>query len=148
MALPLSSILDAARDAFDAQERELTATRGRAPLAVVSRAASGSADINESFSLDRAFRLVFIRCHYSGTNGTAPFHLNVDSAHGSDFDTRLFTIIQAGTGHDVHLRIGGDDNREPAAWTFQPGDAVRIEWTNPDSGNIAWGLEVGLALAS
>jgi len=148
MALPLSPILDAARDAFDAQERELAATRGRAPLAVVSRTATGSADINEAVSLDRAFRLVFVRCHFSGTDGTAPLHLSVDSAHGSAFDARLFTLSQAGTGCDVHLRIGGDDNQEPAAWTFQPGDLVRVTWINPDAENITWGLEVGLALAS
>lgn len=148
MALPLSPILDAARDAFDAQERELAATRGRAPLAVVSRTATGSGDIDETFALDRAFRLVFVRCHYTGTDGTGLLHLSVDSAHGPASDARLFTISLAGTGHDVHLRIGGDDNREPSAWTFQPGDAVRIQWTNPDSGNITWGLEVGLALAS
>jgi len=148
MAVDLTSLLDAARSAFDAQERELAASRSRVPLAVVSRTASGPGDLDESFSLDRAFRLVFVRCHFVGTDGTAALHLGIDSAGGAAYDARLFTITLAGPGRDVHLRIGGEDSREPSAWTFQQGDALRVQWANPDSGNITWGLEVGLALAT
>jgi len=57
-------------------------------------------------------------------------------------------MTQAGTGQDVNFRISADEISEPSPWTFQPGDAVRIQWTNPDNGNMSWGLEVGLALAS
>jgi hypothetical protein len=46
------------------------------------------------------------------------------------------------------LRLGGEEAFDPSAWTFQAGDKVWIKWTNPDSGNMTWGLEVGLALAS
>lgn len=110
--------------------------------------ASGSGDIDQAFSLAEKFRLVFVRCHYAGTLGTADLTLLLDSAGGSAFDVKLFTVTAAGVGKDVHLRIGGDDAGEPSAWTFQPGDQLRVQWTNPDPGNITWGLEVGLALAS
>jgi len=59
-----------------------------------------------------------------------------------------FTITQAGVNNDVNLRLGGEEAFDPSAWTFQVGDKVWIKWTNPDSGNMTWGLEVGLALAS
>jgi hypothetical protein len=72
----------------------------------------------------------------------------LDSGVAAAHDTRLFTIMQAGTGSDIHLRIGGSDADEPGAWTFQGDDVLRIEWTNPDSGTMTWGLEIGLALAS
>jgi hypothetical protein len=89
-----------------------------------------------------------MRCHFSGTSGTAAFHISVDSDSGSAYDTRLFTISQAGVDKDVHLRIGGGDTEEPSAWTFKAEDAVRVQWVNPESGSITWGLEVGLAMAS
>ena len=65
-------------------------------------------------------------------------------------DAFVFTdaISQAGTSKDVHLRLGADASGEPSAWTFGLNDAVRIDWANPDTGNITWGLEVGLAVAS
>ena len=91
---------------------------------------------------------MYIRCHFVGTPGTAVLTLSVDSASGSAYDTRLFTITRAGTNRDVHFRLTAEESREPSPWAFQSGDRVRIEWTNPDSGNITWGLEVGLAIAS
>lgn len=130
------------------QESELADVRQRQALAVSVRTATGSGDINHTFGLDRKFRLVFMRCHFGGTSGTAAFHISVDSDSGSAYDARLFTISQAGVDKDVHLRIGGGDTEEPSAWTFQSDDAVRVQWANPDSGSITWGLEVGLAIAS
>ena len=143
-----STIIQAVDTALAIQEAELAETRMRQMLAVVSKTATGSGDIDQTFSLDRKYRLVFIRCHFSGSSGTAAFAISIDSAAGLAYDTCLFTITQAGTNKDVHLRIGQGDTGEPSAWTFQPDDGVRIQWTNPDSGNITWGLEVGLALAS
>lgn len=138
----------AAQMGFAAQERELGVALARQPLAVITKTASGSGDLEEAFSLDHAFRLVFVRCHFSGSAGTAPMVLSVDSGHGSAYDARLFTVAKAGVDADVHLRIGPMDNTEPSAWTFQAGDALLIQWSNPDSGNITWGLEVGLAVTS
>ena len=143
-----SEIEHALETALVLQESELAEARERQTLIVVTRIATGSGDIDHAMALDRKFRLVFIRCHFAGTSGTAPFRISVDSVHGSAYDTRLFTISQAGADKDVHLRIGGDDAAEPSAWTFQTQDAVRIQWANPDNGNITWGLEVGLAVAS
>ena len=143
-----TSILEAAQTAFESQSRELEATRERQLRAIVTQTATGSGNINHTFGLDRKFRLVFIRCHFNGGTGTAPFKLSIDSAAGSAYDTRLFTITLAGVNKDVNLRIAGGDADDPSAWTFQAADAVRIEWTNPDSGVMTWGLEVGLAMAS
>ena len=66
----------------------------------------------------------------------------------SAYDTRLFTVSLAGIDKDVNLRIAVDEMTEPSAWTFQAGDKLRAAWVNPDTGNMTWGLEVGLALAS
>ena len=142
----MASIRRAVDSGLAIQEAELAEARQRQLLAVVTRTATGFGDLDQVFSLDRRFRLVFVRCHFTGSAGTAAFVFSLDSANGSAYDARLFTITQAGTNRDVHLRIGDGD--EPSAWTFQTGDALRLRWTNPDSGNITWGLEVGLALAS
>ena len=142
------TILETAQTAFESQARELESTRERQLRAVVSQTASGTGDINETFGLDRKFRLVFLRCHFAGGAGTAPLHIAIDSAAGSNYDTRLFTITQAGTGKDAHLRIDSGVAPDPSPWTFQQNDALRVEWANPDSGTMTWGLEVGLSLAS
>ena len=141
-------IVRAAEAGLAVQEAELAEEKARQILAVVTRTATGSGDIDETFALNRKFRLVFVRCHFASGSGTAAFAISVDSASGAACDTRLFTITQAGAGKDVHLRIEHGLSGEPSAWTFQSGDALRIQWTNPDSGNMNWGLEVGLALAS
>lgn len=148
MARDRSNILRAVKGELDLLDLELDELRRRQLRAVVTKTATGTGDIADTFELDRKFRLVFIRCHFSGTNGTAAFVLSTDSVNGSAYDAKLFSISQAGIGQDVHLRIGDGDTREPSAWTFQAGDGIRIDWTNPDSGNITWGIEVGLVLAS
>ncbi len=148
MAREISKILETAQAGLAQQTLELSETRARQLLAVTANAATGSGNIDATFSLDRRFRLVFVRCHFAGGTGTAAFTISMDSTRGSAYDAKLFTITQAGVNKDVNLRIGGDDAVDPSAWTFQPGDKVWIKWTNPDSGNMAWGLEVGLALAS
>lgn len=148
MPADMSQILDTAQNGFAAQEDELSARRAEQVRSVTTRTAAGSGDIDEVFSLDTRFRLVFVRCHFVDSSGMAALRISVDSAQGSAYDTCLFTIVQAGTTRDVNLRIGGGDNIEPSGWTLQAGDKLRIQWTNPDSGNITWGLEVGLVLAS
>ena len=129
------------------QEAELAELRSRFAQIVMRKTATGTGDIDHAFGLDSRFRLVFVRCHFTGAAGAGALSLHVDSGAGSAYDARLFTIIQAGTNKDVHLRIAEGDVLEPSAWTFQADDALRITWTNPDTGNITWGLEVGLAPA-
>ena len=48
---------------------------------------------------------------------------------------------------DLESQLAAFDRDLPSPWTLQSGDAFRLAWTNPDSGNMTWGLEVGLALA-
>ena len=141
-------IIQTTQEVIEAQNRELQLVRSRQLLTVVSKSVTGSGDINATFSLDVRYRLVFVRCHFSGTTGTAVMNLSLDSVLGSGYDTQLFTITRAGINRDVHLRIPAEESLDPSPWTFQVGDALQIIWTNPDSGNITWGLEVGLAMAS
>lgn len=148
MAGDLRQVFETARRGFAAQSIELTRTQAQQAHAVTTATATGTGDMDETFKLDCGFRLVFVRCHFAGGAGTAPLALSLDSAGGSAFDVRLFTVTLAGGGKDVNLRISATDSIEPSPWTFRSGDALRITWTNPDSGNMTWGLEVGLALAS
>jgi len=148
MPRDVTKILDVAATALDQQNVELAHLRARQLRSVSTRAATGTGNINHTFFLDQRFRLTFVRCHFSGGMGTAALSVSIDSSRGSAYDAKLFTITQAGTNKDVNLRIGGTDAEDPCAWTLQVGDKVWIQWTNPDSGNMTWGLEVGLALAS
>ena len=146
MARDRTGILRAVKSELDIQGIELDELRRRQLQTVVTKSATGTGDIAHTFEQDRKFRLVFIRCHFSGTSGTAVFDIILDSTHGSAFDAQLFSISQAGIGSDVHLRLGDGDTNEPSAWTFQTGDKIRLDWTNPDTGNITWGVEVGMVI--
>ena len=142
------NILDAAQLALAVQDEQLEAIRARQMLAVSAQTSTDSSDMSAVFSLDRRFRLVSVRCHFGGTSGSAPLTLDLDAAAGVAFDARLFTITRAGVGRDVNFRVPAEESTEPSPWTFQAGDQVRIAWTNPDPGNITWGLIVSLANAS
>ena len=148
MAGNMSSLIEAAQEEFRSNDAELAFQRERQFLQIIRKSSAGSADIDVVFSLDRKYRLVFIRCHFSGGSGTASFVISIDSGLGSAYDVRLFTVTKAGTSEDVHLRIADGDAQEPSAWTFKEDDSLRIQWTNPDSGNMTWGLEVGFAIVS
>lgn len=148
MTLNRATLIRAVDAQLDAVDLDMVELRRRQLLAVASRTATGTGNIAHTFKLDQRYRLVFVRCHFAGTSGTAPLAISINSANGSAYDAVLFTVTQAGVARDVNLRIGGGDADDPSSWTFQTGDAVRVDWTNPDSGNITWGLEVGLAPAS
>jgi len=148
MAVNTAKVLAMAEGVLAAQELEVAAGRARRPMLVVCRMATGTGHIDHAFALDGAFRVVFVRCHFTGTLARNAFVLSGDSGAGSAFDTELFSIRRAGVGRDVNFRLTAEESAEPSAWTFQPGDALRVRWTNPDVGNITWGLEVGLAAAS
>lgn len=143
-----NTIIGAAEAVLAEQNTELNAIRARQLLAVAARAATGTGHIDAAFSLDVRFRLVFVRCHFTGTAGLSPLVLLLDSGRGSSYDATLFAVSKAGVGRDVHLRIAAEESMDPSSWTFQTGDAVRVQWTNPSPGNVTWGLEVGLAMAS
>ncbi len=151
MASETAALLGAAQNAFNSSEAEVAAAVERQLRAVHSQTATGTGDINNTFSLGSLdlmkFRLVFVRCHFAGGFGTADMRISVDHSAGAAYDTLLATITAVGLGNDVNYRIDNDVNTDPSPWTFQIGDALRIEWTNPMSGTMTWGLEVGLAPA-
>jgi hypothetical protein len=148
MPITLPQILETAEVALAEQNVELAALRARQMLAVTANSSTGTGNIDATFGRDRRFRLVFVRCHFAGTAGAAALVISLDSGSGSSYDARLYTIVKAGVSRDVHFRLTAEESQEPSAWTFQAADRVRVQWTNPDTGNITWGLEVGLAIAT
>ena len=74
-----SVILDAAGAVIAEQNVELNAIRARQLLAVGAKSATGSGNMNALFSLDVRFRLIFVRCHFTGTAGLAPLSIAIDS---------------------------------------------------------------------
>ena len=148
MARSTTDIVKAAEAALIEQNAEVAIVAARQLQTITAKSSTGNTDIDATFSLSLRYRLVFVRCHFAGAAGEASFLVSVDSTSGAAYDADLFTITRAGTGRDVNLRIPAEESVDPSPWTFQAGDTVRVRWTNPDSGNITWGLEVGLALAS
>ncbi|MCH7704481.1 MAG: hypothetical protein IIB61_05165 [Planctomycetes bacterium] len=148
MSFDVHDIQTTAQAGFDLQNNELARAIDRSRLVVYSQTANGSANIAETFNLDRRFRLVFVRCHFTFGFGLANMTVSIDSALGPRYDAVLAKIIAVGTGADALLNIPGDENAEPSPWTFQAGDKIRIDWTNPASGVMTWGLAVGMALAA
>lgn len=148
MAVEISRLLTVSEAALSRQTTELAETRARQLISVTTKTATGTGSIDALFSLGVRYRLVFVRCHFAGTLGSAPMTLSLDAAAGSAYDARLFVITRAGLNLDVNLRIPVEESQDPSPWTFQSGDQLRVQWTNPDPGNITWGLQVGLAVAS
>ncbi|MBI1825879.1 MAG: hypothetical protein HY287_05850 [Planctomycetes bacterium] len=141
-----SKIREVAATALTSLDSELFLARERQLSAVTHVVAGGSGNIDSSFGPDVRFRLVFVRCHFVGGSSTAAMTITLDSVSGASYDCLLFTILTAGPAHDVNFRIPANESEDPSPWTFQAGDRLRIQWANP--GGTAWGLEVGLTLAS
>lgn len=137
-------IVEAARQREEAEFARAAQTEANR---VIAKTATGTGDIDHGFSLQRCFRLVFVRCHFGGAMGTNIMQIGVDSVHGSAYDTWLTRIMSAGTGADVNFKVPSEELHLPSPWAFQPGDAIHITWTNPNPGSMTWGLEVGLAPA-
>ncbi len=148
MATKLGQVMNAAQAGFRQLDAELIASESRNLRRVYSVSDGGNGDIAHEFSLGLAYRLVYVRCHFSGGSGTATFRLRVKSRLSADWDAVLETIAARGTGADVLFKVPGYENLEPSPWTFQVGDSVRCEWINPASGVMKWALEIGLAMAS
>jgi len=148
MAGQFPQAVQAAQTGFAAMDAEYTLALERQLRVVEVLRATGSGDINQTFALGRSFRLVFVRAHFSGGTGANALTLTQASGVAAAHDATLFTLTQAGTGRDVNFRVTAEETTEPSAWVFMAGDAVRLTWTNPNSGTMTWGLEVGLAPAS
>lgn len=100
--------------------------------------------------LDSRGRFIFcwVRAHFiretgSGTD-TASMTADVVSRKGAWNNARLMTWTGAGVSADVFARVHPDEYQD---WTFEAGDRLQFNWTNPDSDEIIWGLEVALAPA-
>ncbi len=93
--------------------------------------------------------LVSVEVHFSRASGsgtsTAALTLSRFREADEKFNTELYSIAAAGDANDVALKIGDDERR---AWSFEQADQVKVSWTNPDSGNLWWGLTVGYMLLS
>jgi len=148
MAGQFPQAIQAAQTGFAAMDAEYALALERQLRVVEVLRATGSSNINHSFALSPSFRLIFVRGHFDGGSGVNPLSLSQVSSVASAHDVTLFTLTQAGVGSDIHFRVTAEEASEPSAWIFMAGDAVKLSWTNPDSGVMTWGLEVGLALAS
>lgn len=148
MTQSISNILQVAQAVLVQQSEEIAQTQIRQRTAVSAQSSTGTGSIDAAFKLDVRFRLTMVRCHFVGTSGIAPMTIALTAIAGSPYDALLFTLTRAGVSRDVNLRIPAEESADPSPWTFQAGDAVRIQWDNPDPGNITWGLQVGLAIAS
>ena len=147
MATTISALQRAAEAGLARQDARIDAEIARRIDSVYIQRAAGTGHLDQSFGPASPFRLVHVRCHFVGTSLTGPFILSVDSAAGAAYATRLFTLTQAGPDCDVHFRCLADETQAPAAWAFAAGDQLRLQWTNPDPGQITWGVEVAFAAA-
>ena len=141
-------MLSAVAGSWQREAAELALADQIESVRVYRRTATGTGDLDATVSLDREFRLVYVRCHFSGPAGRSALDISLDSAAGAAYDAKLFSVRVAGVGADLNLRLWSSETALPSAWSFQQGDALRLKWTNPDPGNVTWGLEVGLAPAS
>lgn len=114
--------------------------------------ATGNTNIAQSVSIATAqWKPVYLRIHFTGNVGVASVLLDLDHATGAQYDCRLFESRERGRkadgSADLFMRFEAEETSGPSPWSFAPGDFLKISWTNPDSGNITWGMAVGLALA-
>jgi hypothetical protein len=147
MATDMNALVRRAQATLAAQDEDLRAKGLRELAAVHTRSASGTSHISEKVNLSVDFRLVFIRCHFSGPAGTASFVVRIGSRLGEDFGCTLLTVT-AGVGADVLAVDFAGRHDDPSPFAFAAGDELLIEWTNPSPGDMRWGLEVGLALSA
>ncbi|KKK52528.1 hypothetical protein LCGC14_3103990, partial [marine sediment metagenome] len=94
---------------------------------------------------DGPFVLVFLRLHFSAGTGSADVEVKLDSVKDTYHDTSLWTLASRGTGADANMRIPAE---ELMHWVFEPCDELVLEWTNPHSGTMRWGAEMGLVNAA
>ena len=130
------------------------------PSAVTKLRASGNANMGTvgDDNVPGTFRhpdnvpwvLVSIQLHFRDLSGSAT--LTADCSIYRDrrseqtaWNGLLWKMLAVGIGAEGNLVIPPD---ELYLWTFDADEAVTLTWTNPDSGNIGWGVEVGVAPAS
>lgn len=127
------------------------------PNKVLIFEAADSGNIAETFPPAFArpfgrFLVVFARIHFSDIKDgalatevlkklTARVNGDPEQSTAGPCDTELWDFGKVGFGVDLSMAIAPD---EVARWTIRRDFGVRFDWTNPQSGDIGWGLEVGL----
>lgn len=115
---------------------------------IVAAFFTGSGNIYAEFFPGQleAWRPLYVRCHFTGGTGVADLALSVRSKIGSAYDTKVFSVLNRGTGADCHWRLTRDELDWPSPYVFNPNDGLLIQWTDP--GTTTYGLEVGVAIGS
>ena len=91
--------------------------------------------------------LVWVRLHFEvlagSPTGVANVILNRDqrTVH-SAWNTRAWLMEARGFNADANFMVMPE---EYVHWMFDADEALVLTWTNPDSGNLGWGAEVGMA---
>lgn len=133
------------------------------PNQIVTQTATGQGDMGDVTSqlsvarfglADVPFALCFVRGRFvtlSGSGDNATLSLKLDHVEQNgiyDFLLKSWdTMGTSGTGFkaDLNFRLAAD---ELYLWSYPRDSILVFEWTNPDSGNIRWALELGLVDAS
>ena len=109
---------------------------------------SGKENMEQSVNPSGAFKLVFVRVHFSDQvvgGGAATTKANLSMAlvanEGEAHDVELYTYKNRGIGADANLVFEKLDSQNPSPWSFVAGDRLLFQWTNP--GDVTWGLSVG-----
>lgn len=98
------------------------------------------------------FLLLFARMHFQDRTHTATVVTadvvisqitDLDNTSDTFHDSEFTTVRGRGLSNDMNLRL---DERELLNWIVGKRSALKFAWTNPDSGKILWGLEVGMLL--
>lgn len=112
---------------------------------------SGTGDMAQVCGLflgHRAWTLVFARAHFIRQSGagtdTADLTISVHSVDPA-MCCELYKVAARGVGADMNLRIPVEERDQ---WIQRRGDGFKFSWTNPDAGEIRWGLQVGLQSAA
>lgn len=91
------------------------------------------------------FQPVFLRVHFvrlqaSGTE-TGAFELLIDDGADGAHNVRIWYRADAGVDKDVFLRWLPSGR---ASYAMAPPARFQLTWANPDTGDLRWGLQLGL----
>ncbi len=99
------------------------------------------------FTMDRQFVLMgFLAWAFGGTgNATLTLHQKIPSRPDGVYDRIRRTWVTFGATSGDAFVTGRTDATDDRNWILGPGELWVPVWTNPDSGNMTWVLEVQLA---
>ncbi len=92
--------------------------------------------------------VVNVRIHFrdltGSATGTAVCVMHKDSGFGLPYDAELLEWAGNGSAEDGVLR---NEPNDMPHYVIEKRDWLVFEWTNPDSGNINWSVEIGVVPA-